>query len=113
MQFQHSTENNVLVITPQGKSLDAKEAPQFKENVLRLIEQKHVSDVVFDLHELQFIDSSGLGTFLSVLRVLNNTGGELKLACLNKPIRMMIELVSMHKIFEIYNSTQDAVRSFK
>ena len=32
---------------------------------------------------------------------------------MNKPVRTMFELVSMHKIFEIFNSTDDAVKSFK
>lgn len=112
MQLLHSKESHVLVITPVGVSLDAKDAPEFKETVMHLIDNTQVSCVVFDLHELQYIDSTGLGTFLTVLKRLNNTGGELKLACLNKPIRVMIELISMHKVFEIYNNTQDAVRSF-
>lgn len=113
MQFAHSKQNNILVITPEGESLDAQDAPEFKEKVIDLIQTNALNRVVFDLHQLQFIDSSGLGSLLSVLRVLHSTGGELKLACMNKPVRTMFELVSMHKIFEIFNSTDEAVNSFK
>lgn len=113
MQLEHATDHNILIITPKGQSLDAKDAPAFKEEVINLITLNDLNRVVFDLQHLDFIDSSGLGSFLSVLRVLHSTGGELKLARMNKTIRTMFELVSMHKVFEIFNSTDEAVRSFK
>jgi anti-anti-sigma factor len=113
MQFEHETKDNVLIIVPEGESLDAQDAPEFKEKVLGLIQTNSTNQVVLDIHLLQFIDSSGLGSLLSVLRLLHNSGGELKLACMNKPVRTMFELVSMHKIFEIFNNTDDAVKSFQ
>lgn len=113
MDLAHQTQDNVLVITPEAATLDAKDAPEFKEKVISLISNGENRNVVLDLHKLTFIDSSGLGSFLSVLRTLHTQGGELKLARMNKPIRTMFELVSMHKIFEIFNSTEDAIRSFK
>ena len=58
--------------------------------------------VVFDLRELRFVDSSGLGAILSCLRQLNGKGGELKLCGMTKPVRALFELVRMHKIFDIY-----------
>jgi anti-anti-sigma factor len=112
MQFVHSQQNDVLIITPEGESLDAHAASEFKEKVIDLIQANSMNRVVFDLHQLQFIDSSGLGSFLSVLRVLHSHGGELKLACMNKPVRTMFELVSMHKIFEIFNTKEEAIKSF-
>jgi phosphoserine phosphatase RsbU/P len=112
MQFSHSTNNNILIITPEGESLDAHDAPEFKQQVVDLIQTNSLNRVVLDLHQLQFIDSSGLGSFLSVLRLLHSSGGELKLACMNKPVRTVFELISMHKIFEIFNTTEEAVKSF-
>ncbi len=112
MQFSQSTQDQVLIITPEASSLDANVATAFKDKVTDLLAHNEQKCVVFDLHELQFIDSSGLGTFLSVLRTMHRKGGELKLACLNKPVRTMFELVSMHKVFEIYNTTDEAVKSF-
>lgn len=112
MDFSHHIQDQVLIITPKGDNLDAKNAPSFKEQVLNLIRTSGKSQLVFDLKQLQFIDSSGLGTFLSIQRMLNAQGGVLKLANLNKPIRTMFEIVSMHRIFDIFNSTEEAVSSF-
>ncbi len=112
MNINHKTNGKVLVITPDGECLDAKEAVEFKEKVVELINNNNMNGVVFDLDRVQFIDSSGMGSLLSVLRLLNTRGGDLKLSRMNKQIRTMFELVKMHKIFEIYNSTEEAVVSF-
>jgi sigma-B regulation protein RsbU (phosphoserine phosphatase) len=113
MEFAQEQKENILIITPEKESLDASDAPEFKDKVIELITESKSMSVVFDLNKLQFIDSSGLGSFLSVLRTLNARGGDLKLARMNGQIRTMFELVKMHKIFEIYNSTEDAIESFK
>ncbi|NGX43276.1 MAG: Phosphoserine phosphatase RsbU [Chlamydiae bacterium] len=113
MNIKHATDDNILIITPEVGSLDAGGILEFKERVLELINSNNASDVVFDLNNLQFIDSSGLGSLLSVLRVLNSRGGDLKLSQMNKSIRTLFELVKMHQIFEIYHSTEDAVSSFR
>lgn len=113
MKVAHQEKNQILVITPEGQNLDARDAPEFKKQVMDLITEKNARHVVLDLHQLQFIDSSGLGSFLSVLKALNTQGGDLKLSCMNNPIRTMFELVSMHKIFEIFNTTDDAISSFQ
>lgn len=113
MNIIHKTDGKILIITPDGESLDARDATEFKETVVGLINDNNLNGVVFDLNRLQFIDSSGLGSFLSVLRLLNTRGGDLKLSRMNKQIRTMFELVKMHKIFEIFNSTEEAVVSFE
>jgi anti-anti-sigma factor len=112
MEIKHRIQDQILIITLDGESLDAKEAPYFKEKVKDLICLQNAHYVIFDLSFLQFIDSSGLGSFLSILRILNSRSGELKLACMTKPIRTVFELICMHKVFEIYHSIDEALLSF-
>jgi len=112
MEFSHHIQDNILIITPLGENLDAKNAASFKEGVLALTTSTKLSKLIFDLNHLQFIDSSGLGTFLSIQRTLNTHGGTLKLSNLNKPIRTMFEIVSMHRIFDIFPTNEEAIQSF-
>lgn len=112
MPFAHAILNDVLIITPTGERLDAHAAPEFKQSVLDFLISAEQKRVIFDLHSLHFIDSSGLSVFLSILRTLHRRDGELKLATMNKSVRMVFELVSMHKIFEIYDSIDDAMSTF-
>ncbi len=113
MDISYSTHEDIITITLEGEHLDAKEAPEFKQKTLDLISSTNKHRVILDLHKLSFIDSSGLGAFLSIMRALNSRGGDLKMANMTKPIRAVFELVCMHKIFEIYSSSEEALKSFK
>ena len=114
MKFSYEpVKDNILLVKLNNENLDAQESASFKESIVNLVTEKKYHNVIFDLHSLQFIDSSGLGSFLSILRVLNIQGGDLKLANMKKPIKTIFEIVRMHKLFEIYNSTDEAVCSFK
>jgi anti-anti-sigma factor len=103
MEFLHTIKGNVLIVTPKMESLDARDSREFKEQVIELISNQNAPNVIIDLGQVQFIDSSGLGSFLAILKNVHSHGGELKLSAMNKTIRTIFELISMHKIFEIFN----------
>ncbi len=113
MDIKTEQNEGIWTITPESDSLDARDSSEFKEKVIAFVHENDINRLIFDLSRLQFIDSSGLGSLLSVLRVLHTKGGDLKLTCMNKPVKAMFELVSMHKIFEIFPTREDAVRSFQ
>lgn len=113
MELRHKKEGETLIITPGCTSLDAREAKDFKQLIIDLINLEGVSKVVLDLGSIQYIDSSGLGSLLSILKFLHVKGGELKLANLKKPVRTIFELVAMHKIFEIFNTAEEATNSYR
>jgi anti-anti-sigma factor len=113
MDHDHHTKDNVIIITPKINSLNATDAASFKAKVLGIVEKKEKPFVVIDLRNLNKIDSSGLGSILTVLGHLNTRGGGLKLSCMNRPVRTMFELVSMHKLFDICNTTEDAISDFQ
>ena len=92
-----------------GEQLDAGNAKEFKRDIAAVLEP--CSKVVFDLRQLRFVDSSGLGAILSCLRQLNAKGGELKLCEMTKPVRALFELVRMHKIFDIYVTKGEALQA--
>lgn len=100
----------VAVMGIPGPSLDASSAKEFKREVAPVLEENRM--LVFDLSELQFVDSSGLGAILSCLRQLNASGGDLKLCGMTKAVRALFELVRMHRIFDIYNTRDEAVKAF-
>ena len=101
----------VSVITVPGEVLDASNAKEFKQDVMKLFEEH--THVVFDMSQVRFVDSSGLGAILSCLRQLNSAGGDLKLCGLTRPVRALFELVRMHRIFEIFNDRDEAVRAYE
>jgi anti-sigma B factor antagonist len=101
---------DVAVVTLPVEELDAGNTPEFKRDISPVLEAN--TKVVLDLSRLRFMDSSGLGSFLSCLRKLNSKGGDLKLSGLSPQVRTVIELVRMHRIFDIYGTKEESVRAF-
>lgn len=116
MEIEHGLDGDTMIITPKIASLDAKDVPEFKEKVLDLIMNQNPTGIkkfILNLKQIEFVDSSGLGSFLSILRYLRDHGGALRISNMQKPVRTIFELVSMHKVFETYGTLEEAKNSFK
>ena len=100
----------IVVVDLEYDHLDADNIEIFKGDIIPLIEKER--QVIFDLNQLNFSDSSGLGAFLSCLRRLKASGGDLKLCGMNAAVRALFELVRMHRVIEIYNDREEAIRAF-
>jgi anti-sigma B factor antagonist len=100
---------DITIVVLPGDQLDAGNAKEFKRDIAAVLEP--CSKVVFDLRQLRFVDSSGLGAILSCLRQLNAKGGDLKLCEMTRPVRALFELVRMHKIFDIYVTKGEALQA--
>ena len=101
---------DVSVATVPVDDLDASNAPDFKRDMASVVDGS--KKLVLDLSRLRFVDSSGLGAFISLLRKLNAKGGDLKLCGMSKPVRAVFELVRMHRVFEILVTREEAMRAF-
>ena len=77
MEITVEKQEGVTIVRLPGEQLDASNAKDFKRDIASILNA--ASKVVFDLSQLRFVDSSGLGAMLSCLRQVNSAGGELKL----------------------------------
>ncbi len=110
MEIASDTMGDVGIAAVPVEELDASNAGELKRDIAPVLEAN--TKLVLDLSRLRFVDSSGLGTFISCLRKLNAKGGDLKLCGMSKQVRAVFELVRMHRIFEIYETKEEAVGAF-
>ncbi len=110
MKFNTEEIDDVIVVELLGVVLDASNAMEFKSGIEAILGKS--CKVVIDMGNVKFIDSSGCGTLLSCLRKLVSLGGDLKLFGVQKPVHTLFELVRMHRIVEIFNTKEEAVKSF-
>lgn len=107
---QESAGDNTLIHINEDY-LDASNAAAFKNALQGELSGK--KRIVLDLQHVNFIDSSGLGALISILKRVTGDGGELKLYGMTREVRALFELVRMHRIFEVYNSRDEALSSFR
>ncbi len=99
MLFDAETRETHLLIRPRQRRLDAAIAPEFRDEVVRLVDGG-ARRLVIDLSEVDFLDSSGLGALVAILKRLG-TAGALEITGLNRPVRKVFELTRMVEVFTI------------
>ena len=111
MELNVVEEGNVTVVKVPGRSLEPSNVEEFKRNMTLVLDKN--TSIVLDIQNLDFVDSSGLGAFLSCSRHLNTAGGDLKIAGMRKPVRALFELVRMHRICDVFETVDEAVKAFE
>ena len=90
----------VKVVEPSG-ILDSPKAGQFRQEIGNIVDNG--ADIVLvDLKNVTFMDSSGLGALVLALKTVRAAGGKLFICSINEQVRMLFELTSMDRVFEIY-----------
>jgi len=102
---------DVAVVAVNVDEFDASNADDFKQEVAPVLQT--CSRVVLDLGRVRFVDSSGCGAILSCLKHATSGGGDLKLCRVSRPVRTTFELIRLHRICEIFDTREEAVRAFQ
>ena len=68
--------------------------------------------VVFDFSQVKQLDASGVEMLLHCMSEAHKRDGDLKLAALSAQASVVLELTRTERLFEIYDTSTDAARSF-
>jgi len=101
--------SDITVVRPGEERLTAVNAKSFKEDVVALVDQG-VSTLVIDFKDVSFLDSSGLGALVGVLKKVGNRG-ELAVCGLNRDVEQMFRICRMDRVFKIFPDAETAVQS--
>ncbi len=99
-----------VIILCKGRA-DISAVSDFKAEIKRLIGEGERKFVI-DMGEVIFVDSSFLGALVACLRSANKEGGDIKIANLLPHMRSIFELTRLHRLFEIYDSVEEAESGF-
>lgn len=81
-------------------------------NEMQAVLDRGEKKIVLDLKDLSYISSMGLGTLLRVHKRFKAAGTRLKFANLHTTVGTLLRLTHLDSIFDLYNTVDDAVRSF-
>lgn len=112
MTFSRKKIKGIVVKSVHLEHATKDHAEEFKKFLLKDIEKGNLNMVV-DLSECEFIDSTFISALVTALKAINKKEGKLKITAVHTDVQSVLELTGMFKIFEIYKSIQEAVNSFK
>jgi anti-sigma B factor antagonist len=110
LEIRETEREGVTILALKGR-LTVGEASSVREKVNELIPLGR-TNVIFDLGNVDYIDSTGLGSMVICYTTIKKAGGTLKLLNLNKRNIELLLLTKLHTIFEVFSDEQDAVNSF-
>lgn len=102
--------SGVLVIEVEGQLIvgNRQELKAVIQQALEHGERK----LLIDFTKTGYIDSSGLGTLVSISKQAREEGGELRLSGLNEDLRSLFELTKLDTLFAIADSSSQALAAF-
>ncbi|MEM7252241.1 MAG: STAS domain-containing protein [Pseudomonadota bacterium] len=109
MKVSKTSAKDCQIIALQGR-LDAQCRDAVNAELAHIDRLQNADRLIVDLSGVDVIDSSGLTVLLSVYRRSCEANRDLGLCGLNAPVRRVIELTRLHRIFEIYATREDAIR---
>jgi anti-anti-sigma factor len=100
-----------VVVMQVPEKLSAGEVKSFVEDLGPLLESNRPR-IVLDCSQVRSIDSAGVEALLQCLEEVLKRDGDLKLAALSPEAEVILELMRVARVFESFQSTEEAVRSF-
>ena len=110
LSIQQSELEGVTILTLDGR-ITVGESNQLRDTVTELSSAGRIQ-IVMDLENVDYIDSTGLGALVMMYSSLKKQKGALKLVHLNRRSIELLLLTKLHTIFEVFGDVQDAVNSF-
>ncbi|GBF51274.1 anti-sigma factor antagonist [Leptospira ryugenii] len=108
--YMSTMPNSAIVFNITGE-INLYNSQAIRETLERLLSQGRVHFFLV-LEEVRYIDSSGLGVFLGVHSKLSKTQGFLRLISPSEKVRYVLELTKLKNLLQIFDSVEDAAKSF-
>lgn len=86
-------------------------AEPVKEELKNMFD-KEDTKLILSLESIRFIDSTGFGVFLSILKTANNNKSQFKICNVGPEVMELFKLLQLHNVFKLYSDLDSCVSSF-
>ncbi len=104
--------DSVTVVDVSGRITIGEGCTHLRE-VIRGQLSKGNKNVLLNLGDVTYIDSSGIGELVSSYTAVSNQGGSLKLLNLTKKVQDLLQITKLYTIFDVHDDEAKAISSFK
>ena len=111
MTIKLKKNNNIYVIELDGE-LDLYNAYKVKTLYTKMAE-KGINSIILDLANLDYLDSSGLGSIIYIFSDLKKHNGKMSLCHLNGSPKNLIQMTRLDKLFLIGDNLDECVEQVK
>jgi anti-sigma B factor antagonist len=111
MKIERTMEGGVAVISLGGKLMGGPDADEVRD-VIRGCLDDDVKNVLMDLKDVSWVNSTGLGILIASHVTITNAGGNLKLSNVAAKIDQIFIVTKLHTVFETFENKEQGLASF-
>jgi anti-sigma B factor antagonist len=108
MHFAREKTEHYTILTVLAEKLDSTVAPDLKSELL-LINKEGTGNIILDLSQTRYCDSSGLSSVLVGNRLCKNSNGTMVLTGLQPAIRNLITISQLDPVLQIVPTVSEAI----
>lgn len=112
LKLTKRTVDGILAIECSGRIVLGEESSLLRDEVKKAVTDG-AKKIVLNLGEVNYIDSSGLGTLVSLHTTAQNADATIKLASLTKRVGDLLQVTKLLTVFDVHSSEYDALESFR
>jgi len=110
--IKNERKRDTLVVHLAGE-LDHHHAEEIREELDSLLNDPSIRHLIFDLENLHFMDSSGIGVFLGRYKRIMKRGGTVCIVRVNPQIHKILEMSGLYKILKVYADVRAALEALR
>lgn len=104
----HTEQHDDVVVVSVAGELDMATAPQLQDEITDLLD-RGCKQIVFDLDNLSFCDSTGLSVFIRTKNSCDEANGRVRLAAPQRAVLRVLQVSGLTEVLKIYPTTADAL----
>jgi anti-sigma B factor antagonist len=107
MKFDEQNLQEAIIIRPLEKRLDSYMAEEFKDHMKSIV-QNGYQQIVLDMSDVEFVDSSGLGAIIATMIALRPQG-RLMVCNVRYNVLSLFRLTRMDRVIPVMNNAEEAL----
>ena len=111
MKIKEKIENHVAILSLSGKMMGGPETQSVHDHIRSLMNDG-IKNVVIDLGDVKWMNSSGMGVLMASMTTLNAQDGNLALARVTEKVKSLLIITQLIKVFKTFETVERAIASF-
>ena len=109
--LKHESKNGIEILTFDNiNKLNILIAQTLKEEVAQYLSKPNTK-LILNLKGIEYVDSSGFGALLSILRNAKNNDSQFKICNISSDVMELVKLLQLHNVFDICDDVSDCMKN--
>ena len=104
--------DEITVVKIESPELNHVVSHDFQRQITPIFDEKQFN-VALDMQSVDFMDSMGIGTLITLRNKLMKEKGNIAMFNISDRVKKIIDIAALHKVFDLYDTEEEAVEGLK